>query len=59
MFNVDQNDIYVEQSTSAVISPENNNIDISITTDKYVLQESEEKIITPRTKIKKTSGVSN
>lgn len=52
MFCVDQNDMYVEQSTSAVISPENN-IDISITADTNVLQESEDKIITPRVKIKK------
>ncbi|VVC34962.1 Hypothetical protein CINCED_3A016478, partial [Cinara cedri] len=33
---VDQNYIYVEQSTTAVITPENNNIDTSITTDKNV-----------------------
>lgn len=49
----DQNDIYVEQSTTPVITPENNNMDISITTDKNVLQECEERIITPLVKIKK------
>lgn len=50
---VNQNDIYVEESTTAVITPENNNIDISITTDNNLFQESEEKIITPQGKIKK------
>lgn len=50
---VDQNDIYVEQCTTAVITPENNNIDIAITTDENVLQEPEEKIIIPQVMIKK------
>lgn len=50
---VDKNDIYVEQSTTTVITPGNYNIDISIKSDKNVLQESKEKIITPRAKIKK------
>lgn len=43
----------LNQSTTTVITPGNNNIDISIKTDKNVLQESKEKIITPRAKIRK------